>query len=65
MHNLDENIDLDALFDTLNISQNQSYGRLGAASAVSVQPDLGAYEMQHISPIEADFIIVDLPSDQS
>ncbi len=65
MQNPDDNIDLDALFDMLNIVQSQSDVRSSAASVMSAQPDQGVYEMQDLSPIGADFIIIDLPSDQS
>ena len=65
MQNPNDNIDLDALFDMLNIVQGHSDVRPDAASVISAQSDQGAYEIQDLSPIGADFFIMDPSSDQS
>jgi hypothetical protein len=65
MQNQNDNIDLDALFDMLNIVQGRPDVSPDAASVISAQADQAAYEIQDLSPIGADFFIMDLSSDQS
>lgn len=66
MQNTDDNIDLDALFDMLNIVQGQSGGALpGTTSKASALYEQGLDVVQDLPPLGSDFFIIDLPSDQS
>ncbi len=68
MQNIDENIDLDALFDMLNISE-------APVGKDSVLPDKATLSMQNVhthqveelslSPLDHDLFTIDLPIDQS
>ena len=63
MQNTDENIDLDALFDMLNIVPDPASEV--SSTPVASQPDPDVHELQDLSPLGTDFFIIDLPSDQS
>ncbi len=66
MQNINDNIDLDALFDMLNIADRPD----GKASAVAdmkfvSQLDPNPHAVPDLSPLGDDYLIVDLPIDQS
>jgi hypothetical protein len=65
MQNTDDNIDLDALFDMLNIVQGQTDASSVTTNKAPAQSDQGLHEVQDLSPLGADFFIIDLPADQS
>ncbi len=66
MQNIDENIDLDALFDMLNISDVP-------VGKESVLPDnstlsmlnVHTHEVAELSPLDQDLFTIDTPTDQS
>ncbi len=65
MQNSDDNIDLDALFDMLNILRGQPASGPGVADSVSAQSDQAIFTINDLSPIGSDLFMIDLPSDQS
>jgi hypothetical protein len=66
MQNFDDNIDLDALFDSLNIAAAPSDTASNAAMTLPAsKPDVKEVEIQDISSLEGDLFLFDTPSDQS
>ena len=66
MQSFDDNIDLDALFDMLNIGNEPAGKTADAAGKAFVSHlDPTTHQVQDLSPFEADHFIVDLPIDQS
>jgi len=66
MQNIDENIDLDALFDMLNIS-DAPVGKesvLTDNATLSMQ-NVHTHEVAELSPLDHDLFTIDLPIDQS
>jgi len=63
MQTPDNNIDLDALFDTLNIGEGQSGKALNAA-AIS-WPTVKMEEIHELSTLDSDLFLFDTPADQS
>jgi hypothetical protein len=66
MQNTDDNIDLDALFDMLNIAGTES----GKDAVPEVQPGLPGsnisdHQVPELSPLDDDIFTIDLPIDQS
>lgn len=63
MLDFEETIDLDALFDTLNLVVAQS----GAPQAASVTPSssIETPEVQELSTLGVDLFLFDSPADQS
>lgn len=61
-----DNVDLDALFDLLNLVGRSAAEAPDSAGSTPVsQLDTNSYQAPDLSPLEADFFIFDLPSDQS
>jgi hypothetical protein len=63
MQNIDENIDLDALFDSLSIGGSTT----NKASDVAMVSHPGAItaEIQELSALDCDLFLFDSPPDQS
>ncbi len=66
MHNTNDNIDLDALFDMLNIVDT-SAGKAAAdvGKTFSSQLDPNIHAVPDLSPLGTDYFTIDLPVDQS
>ncbi len=66
MHNTNDNIDLDALFDMLNIVDRPA-GKAAAdtGKTFSSQLDPNIHTVPDLSPFGTDYFITDLPVDQS
>ncbi len=66
MQNINDNIDLDALFDMLNIADGPDDRASAAAEKKFVsQLDPNSHAVPDLSPLGDDYLIVDLPTDQS
>jgi len=66
MQNINDNIDLDALFDMLNIADRPDSTASATAEKKFVsQLDPNPHIVPDLSPLEDDYPIVDLPIDQS
>ena len=66
MQNTDDNIDLDALFDMLNIVESRPEAPSDASAKSAIpQADQAAHDVQDLSSLGADFFAFDLPTDQS
>ncbi len=66
MQNVNDNIDLDALFDMLNIVDGPAGKKPDAADkAFSSQLHPTTNEVPDSSPLGVDYFTVDLPVDQS
>ena len=65
MQNTDDNIDLDALFDMLDIVQGQTDASSLTTDKAPAQSGQSLHEVQDLSPLGADFFIIELPTDQS
>ena len=66
MLDFEENIDLDALFDSLNVDSTRA-GVVADQSNKAILPDSGAEnpEFQQLNHIEVDMFLFDNPTDQS
>ncbi len=60
----DENIDLDALFDSLNIAAGQSDMARGVLNGAVIS-DANALELHDISLLDVDLYLADATTDQS
>ncbi len=67
MQNIDENIDLDALFDQLSIGGAPSSSRAADATKADIAPHLCGItaEVQELSSLGEDLFLFDTPPDQS
>jgi hypothetical protein len=66
MQYIDENIDLDALFDVLNIGESKPAKPEGAAkAAASSQPEVKTADIQQLLSLDGDLFLFDSPTDQS
>ena len=65
MQNINDNIDLDALFDMLNIGSGTAAKPSEAEKAFISHLDPTTHEVPDLSPLGMDYFIIDLPIDQS
>jgi hypothetical protein len=66
MQDMDEKIDLDALFDSLNIGEALPGGATEVSKDATVSlSKVKAAEIQELSSMDSDIFLFDIPADQS